>query len=155
MGTAARGHTGWLGDYMRAEIALRRAGGRLDGLFAVTHYAAELYPSRALADPQLWETIKEFMGAAFPGENERSLIPQWQACVDFDIADRLAHCRTPLHVFAFDQDVQAPAPYGKEVADGAPGAEYELFEGMGHYSLYGHAHHRINAAIERVVRRYL
>jgi pimeloyl-ACP methyl ester carboxylesterase len=156
MGTAARGHTGWLGDYMRAEVELRHAGGRLDGMMATTHYAAELYPARALGDPQMWEQIKEFLGGdEFVEENERSLIPQWQACIDYDVADRLQDCRAPLHVFAFDQDVQAPPQYGKEVADGAPGAEYHLFEGMGHCSVYGHAHDRLNPEIERIIRRYL
>jgi pimeloyl-ACP methyl ester carboxylesterase len=155
MGTAARGHTGWLGDYMGAEVAMRRAGGRLDGMMAITHYAAELYPARALGDPDMWERIKAMLGGEFLVENERSLIPQWQSCIDFDITGRLHEWRVPLHVFAFDQDVQAPPQYGKELADGVPGAEYHLFEGMGHCSVYGHTHDRLNPEIERVVRRYL
>jgi pimeloyl-ACP methyl ester carboxylesterase len=154
MGTAARGHAGWLGDYMRTEIELRRAGGSLDPAFAVIHYAAMLYPAQALGDAAVWETIKEFMGGAFPEENERSLIPQWQACVDFDVTDRLPDCSVPLHVFAFEQDVQAPPQHGREVAE-LSGAELHLFAGTGHYSLYGHAHDRINAEIERIVRRYV
>lgn len=156
MGTAAQGHRGWLGDYMRAEVELRRRGGRLDGMFAVTHYAAELYPGRALGDERMWERIKEFLGGGdFVEDNERSLIPQWQACIDFDVVDRLPSCSVPLHVFAFAEDVQAPAQYGKEVADLVPGAEYHLFEGMGHCSIYGHAHDVVNPRIKEVVERYL
>ena len=58
-GTSATGSRGWLGDYMGAEIELRRNGGRLDGLFALTHYAAELYPARVLGDEDQWNDIKE------------------------------------------------------------------------------------------------
>jgi hypothetical protein len=58
-------------------------------------------------------------------------------------------------VFAFEQDVQAPPQFGKEVADLVPGAEYRLFAGMGHCSVYGHTHDVVNPEIERVIRAYL
>ena len=155
MGTAACGSAGWLGDYMRAEVELRREGGQLGGMFATTHYAAELYPARALGDPQMWERIKTFLGREFHEVNEQSLIPQWQACIDFDIIGRLPECEAPLHVVAFDQDVQAPPQYGKQVADLAPTAEYHLFEGMGHCSIYGHAHDVLNPFLMEILERYL
>jgi pimeloyl-ACP methyl ester carboxylesterase len=154
MGTASNGHVGWLGDYMGAEVELRRAGGRLDGMFAVTHYAAELYPGHVLGDPVLWEQIKGWLGGVFLEENERSLIPQWQACIDFDVRDRLPGCTVPLHVFAFAEDVQAPAPYGREVAELAPTAELHFFEGMGHCSVFGHTHHVLNPKIGELADRY-
>jgi pimeloyl-ACP methyl ester carboxylesterase len=153
MGTAPQGHSGWLGDYMRAEVELRRQGGRIAGMFATTHYAAELYPGHVLADAKMWEQIKASLGAEFLEENERSLITQWQACIDFDVVDRLPGCAVPLHVFAFEEDVQAPWPYGKQVADLAPTAEFHLFEGMGHCSIYGHAHDVLNPAIKEVIER--
>jgi pimeloyl-ACP methyl ester carboxylesterase len=153
MGTAPQGHSGWLGDYMRAEVELRRQGGRIAGMFATTHYAAELYPGHVLADAKMWEQIKASLGAEFLEENERSLITQWQACIDFDVVDRLPGCAVPLHVFAFEEDVQAPWPYGKQVADLAPTAEFHLFEGMGHCSIYGHAHDVLNPAIKDVIER--
>jgi pimeloyl-ACP methyl ester carboxylesterase len=153
MGTAAAGHRGWLGDYMRAEVELRRRGGRLEGDFAATHYAAELYPARVLGDPVLWPQVKEWLGGAtFLEENERSLIPQWQACIDYDLVDRLPECRVPLHVFAFAEDVQAPPQFGREVAELVPTAELHFFEGMGHCSIFGHEHERLNAEIEAIAR---
>ena len=49
LGTGARSiEWGW--DYQQAEIDFRRAGGRLEGMMAVTHYAAMQYPARVLGD---------------------------------------------------------------------------------------------------------
>jgi pimeloyl-ACP methyl ester carboxylesterase len=156
MGTAANGSTGWLGDYMRAEVDLRRNGGQLGGMFATTHYAAELYPARALGDEDLWPEIKAWLGRPdFLEENERSLIPQWQACIDFDVVERLPNCTVPLHVFAFNEDVQAPPQYGKQVADLAPTGQYHLFEGMGHCSIFGHTHEILNQHIKETIERYI
>jgi pimeloyl-ACP methyl ester carboxylesterase len=151
-GTAASGSKGWLGDYMGAEIELRRNGGRLDGLFALTHYAAELYPARVLGDSQQWNDIKQWMiDIGFLEGNEESLVPQWQACVDFDVIDRLPSCGVPFHVFAYEEDVQAPPQFGKEVADLIPGSRYHLFGGMGHGSLRGHGHDVFNSAVRELL----
>ncbi len=155
MGTFAHGHRGWVGDYMRAQVALRRQGAKLDGMFAVIHYAAELYPARVLGDGACWPAIRDSFSSETVSENERSLIPQWQACIDFDVVARLPGLRVPLHVFAFSQDVQAPPQYGRQVADLVPGAEYHVFEGMGHASALGHAHDVLNPAIQSVIRHYL
>ena len=106
------------------------------------------------ADEKLWEQIKVFLGAEFLEENERSLIPQWQACIDFDVVERLPSCEVPLHVFGFAEDVQAPWPYGKRVADLAPNAEFHFFEGMGHCSIFGHTHDILNPRIKEIVGRY-
>ena len=73
----------------------------------------------------------------------------------FDQRDRLPECRVPLHVIAFDQDVQAVPQDGEEVAALAPNAEYHLFEGMGHCSIYGHTHDILNPFIKGIVERYL
>jgi pimeloyl-ACP methyl ester carboxylesterase len=152
MGTAACGHRDWIGDYMRAEVALRRAGGTLDGDFATTHYAIHLYPAKALGDPDLWPQIKAFLEEDDANaENERSLIPQWQACIDFDVRDRLPSCRVPLHVLSFAEDVEAPPQYGREVADLVPGATYHEFDGMGHGSIWGHSHDILNPYIRELL----
>jgi pimeloyl-ACP methyl ester carboxylesterase len=133
-----------------------KAGGRLDGMFAVTHYAAQLHPARVLGDPEAWERIKTaFLTSSFLEDNEESLIPQWQACIDFDVVDRLPSCQVPLHVFAFNEDVQAPPQYGEEVADLAPKGELHLFEGMGHRAIRGDAHDVLNPLIREIVGRYL
>jgi pimeloyl-ACP methyl ester carboxylesterase len=154
-GAAANGSRGWLGDYMRAEVDLRRRGGRLEEAFALVHYAAQLYPARMLGDDEAWARIKAWLVERnFTADNEQSLIPQWQACIDFDVVDRLGEITTPLHVFAYDQDVQAPPQHGEEIARLVPGAELHLFEGMGHGSLRGHTHDVLNPVLKDIVDRY-
>src|SRR5207253_655256 len=79
-----------------------------------------------------WARIKAWLTeVGFVEDNEESLIPQWQACIDFDVVDRLPEITTPLHVFAYDEDVQAPPQYGEEIARLVRGAELHLFPGMG------------------------
>jgi len=155
MGTAASS-TGWGWDYQEAEIDFRAQGGRLDGMMGVAHYAAMLYPARVLGDPELWPRIRddllEWMDS---GENEESLIPQWEACLSFDQTDQLRTCTVPLHVVAFSEDVESPPQDAETVARLTPTAELHLFEGMGHGSIYGHAHEVLNRFIEGIVERYL
>jgi pimeloyl-ACP methyl ester carboxylesterase len=156
MGVAPCGHEGWLGDYMRAEVELRRAGGRLDGMFSVIHYAAQLYPARALGDSATWAEIRKVLGEGdFNEQNEHSLIPQWQACIDFDVRDRLPECTVPLHVIGFGEDVQAPPQLAEEVARLAPTAEFHLLDGMGHGSLWGHTQAEGNPFIKGLIDRYV
>jgi pimeloyl-ACP methyl ester carboxylesterase len=153
MGCAASGSEGWLGDYMSAEVEYRRAGGTLEGMLATIHYASQLYPAEALGDPELWPVIRERLGGTWEEDNEASLIGQWQACVDFDVTERLPDCTVPLHVFAFAEDVQTPPRYGRRVADLVPGAEFHSFPGLGHLSLYGHRQDTVNAAIRQILER--
>jgi len=154
-GTGANS-VGWGWDYQLAEIDFRKAGARLDGMMGVTHYAAMLYPARVLGNPELWPRIRaELLEWMESGENESSLIPQWDMCLRFDQTERLPQCRVPMHVIAGAEDVQAPPQDAKLVADLVPGAEYHLFEGMGHCSLYGHTHDVLNPFIEELIRRYL
>ena len=44
-------------DVQMAEIEFRRAGGRLDGMMAETHYAVMYYPARVLGDRELWPRL--------------------------------------------------------------------------------------------------
>lgn len=122
----------------------------------VTHYATMLYPARVLGDPDLWpgirEDLVEWMGS---GQNETSLLAQWEPCLTFDQTDRLPHCRVPLHVIAFTEDVEAPPEDARVVSDLAPNAEYHLFEAMGHGSIYGHSHDVLNPFIRGLIERYL
>ena len=139
-----------------AEIEYRRAGGRLDGMMAVTHYAAMSYPARVLGDRELWPQIREgFLAYYETDTSEESLIAQWEPCVRFDQREQLRGCRVPLHVVAFDQDVQAVPQDGEEVAALAPTAEFHLFEGMGHCSIYGHTQDILNPFLKGLVERYL
>jgi pimeloyl-ACP methyl ester carboxylesterase len=154
MGTAAWAD-GWLYDYMKAEVDFRRAGGELVGLLGATHYLAFLYPASALADPELYPQLRdgtlEWLGT---GDNEESLIAQWDACCTFDCRDALPACQVPLHVFAFSEDLQAPAASGREVVQLAGNARLHEFDGLGHCSLYGHAQDVVNAEMQRVLDQY-
>ena len=88
MGTAAVA-TGFSRDWMIAEVKYRRAGGTLPPDFAVTHYAAFSYPSEVLGNDELWEKIKQRVGGNYGERDGEMLIAQWQACIDFDVVDRL------------------------------------------------------------------
>ncbi|HVY98240.1 MAG TPA: alpha/beta hydrolase [Dongiaceae bacterium] len=155
MGTGAWS-TGWGWDYQEAEIEFRKAGGALGGMMGVAHYAAMLYPARALGDRELWPKLKALMLEWMDsGENETSLVPQWEASLRYDQRDALPGVRVPVHVLAFAEDVQAPPQDGEEVARLVPGARLHLMQGMGHGSWYGHAHDRLNPAIEAIIREYV
>ena len=154
MGTGAWS-TSWGWDYQDAEIEFRQRGGRLDGMMGVTHYASMLYPARALGDRVLWPKLKDLLLEWIDsGENEESLVPQWDTSLRYDQRAALPQVRVPLHVIAFAEDIQAPPQDGEELANLVPGAEFHLLEGMGHGSWYGHAHDRLNPYIETILRRY-
>jgi pimeloyl-ACP methyl ester carboxylesterase len=154
MGTGAWS-TGWGWDYQEAEIEFRRRGGNLDGMMGVAHYASMLYPARALGDRILWPKLKELMLEWMDsGENEGSLVSQWDASLRFDQRARLPSVNVPVHVVAFAEDVQAPPQDGEELAGLIPTAEFHLMEGMGHGSWYGHAHDEVNGFLESILVRY-
>jgi pimeloyl-ACP methyl ester carboxylesterase len=154
MGTGARSvEWGW--DYQAAEIEFRRAGGSLEGMMAVTHYAAMQYPARVLGDRELWPKLRaELSKWIDTGENEESLIPQWDACLRYDQRAQLPTCTVPMHVLAFMEDVQAPPQDAEELVDLTPTAELHLFEGMGHCSIYGHTHDVLNPYIRDLIERH-
>jgi pimeloyl-ACP methyl ester carboxylesterase len=155
MGTGARS-VGWTWDYQMAEIEWRRAGNHLDGMMAVIHYAAMFYPARVLGDRELWPKLRdELLSHYEAGGEEDSLIAQWEPCVLFDQTETLPGCRVPMHVIAFDQDVQAVPQDNEEVVALVPGAELHMFEGMGHCSIYGHTHDILNPFIKGLVERYV
>ena len=153
--SAACGGEGWLGDCMRAEVELRRRGGTVDGLFAVTHYAAQLFTASTLGDAAEWERIKARFGSdAFREDWERSLVPQWEACLSFDVRARLPECTVPLHVLGFAEDVSVPPQYGQELARLAPTGAYHHVEGLGHAIANAEASAAINPLIAEIVGRY-
>lgn len=155
MGTGARS-TGWGWDYQEAEIEWRRAGNRLDGMMAVTHNAMMMFPARVLGDRELWPKLRaDLVAWLSTDDNERSLIPQWEASLRYDQMHALPECTVPMHVIAFSEDVQAPPQDGLEVAELAGAGEYHEFEAMGHCSIYGHAHDVLNPFIRELVLRHL
>jgi pimeloyl-ACP methyl ester carboxylesterase len=151
MGTGAWS-TGWGWDYQEAEIEFRKAGGSLDGMMGVAHYAAMCYPARALGDRELWPKLREILLEWMDsGENERSLIPQWEASLRYDQRDRLDTVGVPVDVVAFSEDVQAPPQDGEELAAMIPGARFHLLHEMGHASWYGHRHDEINLLLHQLL----
>ena len=151
LGTGARSvEWGW--DYQEAEIEFRKAGGKLEGMMAVAHYAVMQYPARVLGDRELWPKIREEIRAWIDtGENEIALIPQWEACLRYDQREQLPSCTVPMHVLAFTEDVQAPPQDAEELVELTPTAELHLFEGMGHCSIYGHTHDVLNPFIRDLI----
>ena len=154
MGTGARSvEWGW--DFQEAEIEFRKAGGKLSGMMAVTHYAALQYPARVLGDRDLWPKLRAELSAWIDtGENEVSLIPQWEACLRFDQREQLATCTVPMHVLSFTEDVQAPPQDAEELVELTPTAELHTFEGMGHCSIYGHTQDVLNPYIRDLIERH-
>ncbi len=154
MGTIAKA-TGWVYSYMDAEIEWRRAGNRLSGRMSAAHSLVQLYPASALSDDAFCEEQFEYMTTeAFQSDLEDSLIAQWQACNDYDGREGLRGCRVPVHVIGFEQDVQAPPRWGREVAELAPKGDFSLVQDAGHASCVGHKHDEINALIAELIRPY-
>lgn len=154
MGTAGR-ITGYLREWMQAEVDFRRAGGTLSQPMAVAHYGVLMYPPEVLADDAQWAAVKPFVDASYGERDGEMLATQWQACIDFDSLDRLPACRVPLHVIGFSHDVQAPYQHGQRVADAAGAGHFHLLEGLGHLSLRGHKPEIVNACLRDILRRYI
>jgi pimeloyl-ACP methyl ester carboxylesterase len=155
MGTGAKS-VGWTWDYQMAEIEWRKAGNHLDGEMAFVHYMAMFYPAKVLGDRELYARLKEeTLPYYMTGGEEDSLVAQWLPCVLFDQTEQLPDCMVPMHVIAFDQDVQAVPQDNQEVAALAGNAEYHEFEGMGHCSIYGHTQDILNPFIKDLIQRYL
>lgn len=160
MGTGAVS-IGWTWDYQMAEIEWRKAGNSFGKdktavMMAVTHYAAMYYPARVLGDRELWPRLRDELVEYYSTDlNEESLVAQWEPCVRFDQRQQLPKCQVKLHVIAFDQDVQAVPQDNEEVARLAPNAEFHVFEGMGHCSIYGHTHDILNPFIKRLIDKYI
>jgi pimeloyl-ACP methyl ester carboxylesterase len=149
---AARGDQGWVGDYMRAEIELRKRGQHLDPAFSAVHYAAMMYPAKALQDQQMWNAIRQSLGSEAVAQNtEDTVIAQWQPCVEFNLADRLPSVTVPLEAVCFSEDVCSPPAYSAQIAALAPNARLHELEGMGHGSLFGHRPDEVAAFIRTLI----
>jgi pimeloyl-ACP methyl ester carboxylesterase len=153
-GTYARS-TGFLRDWMAAEIAFSRARGRLPLPFARTHYAVYDYPAEVLGDDELWGRLRESIARGYETRDEHdmdAMADLWQACQDFDSLERLPHCAVPLHVIAFSQDMQTPPPRGRLVAQTAPHGHFHLVEGCGHaFNLKSAV---VNPLLRAIIARY-
>lgn len=154
MGTCARA-TGFLREWMAAEIEFRRNGGRLSGPFAIAHYSVLMFPAAVLGDDEVWSQVRSLVARDYEERDGEMLAAQWEACLAFDSLDRLRKCQVPMHVVAFSQDVQTPPARGKAVADAAPKGRFHLLEGLGHLSLAGHKPEVVNACIREIIEGYL
>lgn len=150
MGTSgAKG--GFIAEWEDAEIRFREAGHRLPPDFALAHYALLMYPSEVLGDNEMWERCKPVVAAAYAERDGDMLAAQWQACLDYSAMDRLPGCTRPLHVIAFDQDMQTPAARGRLVADAAADGHFHLLEGLGHCSLFRHRPDVVAGKIREII----
>jgi 3-oxoadipate enol-lactonase len=154
MGVSARA-AGFLRDWLIAEVEFRRTGGQLSPEFAIHHYGAFMYPSEVLGDERLWATVRPFVERSYGQREGQFLAAQWQACIDFDVTERLRECKVPVHVIAFSQDMQTPPQHGKKVAELAPQGHFHLIDGLGHLSVVGHQPDAVNACIQEILSKYV
>ena len=153
MGTTADA-SGYLGEWMRAEVEFRRQGGTLSEEFAVAHYGAFMFPSEVLGDPELLARVRPVVAAAYGRREGADLAAQWEGCLTFNSVDRLPSCEVPLHVIVFSQDMQCPPALGRRVAELAPKGELHLLDGLGHCSAFGHRPEQVNACIAGVLEQF-
>ena len=109
MGTFAVSE-GFSREWMEAEIRFRRNHGDLPFDFAVTHYAAFMYPPEVLDDPDLWGRLRAVTEAAYGKRDGAMLDAQWQACCEFDTSSRLPSCEVPIHVIGSDSTCRRRHP---------------------------------------------
>jgi ABC-type taurine transport system substrate-binding protein len=56
-----------------------------------------------------------------------------------------------MHVIAFSEDCQAPAPLGRRVAELAGNGHFHLLQGLGHVSCEVHKPEVVNAKIREII----
>lgn len=147
--------TGWGRFYQEAEIEYRENHRELEGDMAIAHYAAMLYPAAALGDRKLWPFLKSLLREWIDsGDSETTVIPQWRVSLEFDQREQFhklvvdnTDFKTSVHVLSFEQDVEAPPQDGQELASLIPNATFNIIQGAGHCSWYGHLHETINTRI--------
>ncbi len=137
MGTSGE-KSGFIHEWEEAEINLRDSGLKLPSNFSLVHYALLMYPSEVLGDDELWKKCKPVVTKAYAERNSEMLAAQWQACLEYSAINQLSNCTRPLHVIAFDQDLQTPPAKGKLVSDAAADGYFHLLSGLGHCSVFRH-----------------
>ena len=68
--------------------------------------------------------------------------------------EELPDCKRPLHVIAFDQDMQTPPAKAKLVSDAAADGYFHLLTGMGHCSLFRHMPKIVSEKIREIISLY-
>jgi pimeloyl-ACP methyl ester carboxylesterase len=151
MGTSANCRSGYVRDFMVADVEFRRAGGRLSPDLAAIYYSVLCYPAEALGDPVLWEKIKASMRSEYSERVSEDLEAQWEACINFDCDEGLRTCPVPMHVISFSEDIQATPMLGKHVAELAPNGHFHLMQGLGHCSLHLHRPDEVNRKLLEII----
>ena len=153
MGTSGK-KSGFIHDWEEAEINFRNNGHELPSDFSLVHYALLMYPSEVLGDDKLWDKCKPIVAKAYSNRDSDMLSAQWQACLEYSAIDDLPKCERPLHVIAFDQDMQTPPAKGKLVSDAAADGYFHLLTGMGHCSLFRHKPKIVSEKIREIISLY-
>lgn len=150
MGTCVR-KTGFIREWERAEIDLRRSGRKLPPDFALAHSALLLYPAEVLGDDETWARLKPLVAADFSERDGGMLAAQWEACLEYDSSELLPGCEVEMHAVSFELDVQTPPTRGREVAELAPRGRFHLLRGCGHGSAFGHRPDEVNALLASIL----
>ena len=99
----------------------RKAGGRLDGMMALTHYAAMAYPRGCSATASCGRSCARSCSPTSRRDVARGhVISQWEPCALYDQRDQLRSARCRCTSSRSTEDVQAPPQDGREVAELAP-----------------------------------
>ncbi len=90
------------------------------------------FSPQALDDPDLGDKLAALL-PAFPQDEAQMqvTVEQWDADLVHDTLDRLAKIEAPTLVLVGEQDLLTPPWQAKKVADGIPGARFELVTGPG------------------------
>jgi pimeloyl-ACP methyl ester carboxylesterase len=110
-----------------------------------------MYLSEVLGDDELWGKLRPFVERSYGDRAGEFLVAQWQACIDFDVTDRLPDCKVPIHIIGFSQDLQAPPRFGREAAQLAGNGHFHLLDGLGQTSLAGQKPEVVNECIARII----
>jgi pimeloyl-ACP methyl ester carboxylesterase len=90
-----------------------------------------VYTPRAHADGSVHEIVEEAL--AFPHQQSvEAFQAQVDVCLSHDTADRLSEIAAPTLVLSGELDVIFPPRFGRFVAEGIPGAQFEVLPGEAH-----------------------
>ena len=97
---------------------------------------------------------KPIVENAYRERDSEMLSAQWQACLEYSALEELPNCKRPIHVIAFDQDMQTPPARGKIVSDAAADGHFHLLNGLGHCSLFRHKPKVVADKIREIISIY-
>src|SRR3954471_18193967 len=123
---------GRMDNFQRAVLTALRVPWDIRDMDAAFTALGMAFSPEALNAPE-FEQMMEQMAPLFPQTESQiaTTIEQWDADEAHDTLDRLDGIGAPTLVIAGEQDLLTPPWQCKAVADGIPGAEYELFTGPG------------------------